>query len=315
MGIVTNSDTLDIKADYRLSAVEVYLSVAIHNLEKLKDLELLGNAGSSSTPQNPKLPSWIPDWSHDNDRRLVKAAVARRRGMSVSGDTQPTLSISADKKVLTVRGAIIDTISRLDATILIGDVDAKPDHATVAGAARIALREKASFESYLAFAEAANKFPEGHEREESLWRTLCCDMTTQVPARRAPAEYATGWKVLRKNHQATKADGSLDWTGIDISDIRENVMNYVALLNAIGVNSAGRNLCVTAGGYLGYVSRGSQIGEKVCILFGSAVPFVLREDKDGFFMLVGECYVHGIMDGEAMKERDMESLGRDFQLL
>ena len=315
MGIVTNSDTMDIKADYRLSAVEVYLSVAIHNLEKLKNPELLGNGGNSSTRQNLKLPSWVPDWSHDNDGRVVIAAVARRRGMSVSGDTQPALSISADKKVLTVRGAIIDTISRLDATILIGNEDAKLDHATTAGAARIALREKASFESYLAFAEAANKFAEGHDREESLWRTLCCDMTTQIPARRAPAEYATGWKVLREHHQATKADGSLDWTGIDISYMRQNVNNYVALLNAIGVNSAGKNLCVTAGGYLGYVSSRSQIGDKICILFGSAVPFILREDKDGFFMLVGECYVHGIMDGEAMKERDMESLSRDFQLI
>jgi hypothetical protein len=315
IGIVTNSDTMDIKADYRLSAVEVFLSVAIHNLEKLKNVELLGNGGSSSTPQNPKLPSWVPDWSHDNDRRVAIAAVARRRGMSVSGDTQPTLSISADKKVLTVRGAIIDTISRLDATILIGDEDAKLDHATTAGEARIALRDKASFDGYLAFAEAANKFPEGHEREESLWRTLCCDMTTQIPARRAPAEYAAGWKVIRKHHQATKADGSLDWTGIDISDIRQNVNDYVALSNAIGANSAGRNLCVTAGGYLGYVSSRSQIGDKVCILFGSAVPFVLREDRDGVFMLVGECYVHGIMDGEAMKERDVESLSRDFQLI
>ena len=111
MGIVTNPDPLEIKADYRLSAEEVYLSVAIHNLEKLKNVELLGNAGSSSTAQNPKLPSWVPDWSHGNDRRAAIAALARRRGMSVSGDTQPTLSISADKKVLTIRGAIIDTIS------------------------------------------------------------------------------------------------------------------------------------------------------------------------------------------------------------
>jgi hypothetical protein len=45
------------------------------------------------------------------------------------------------------------------------------------------------------------------------------------------------------------------------------------------------------------------------------VPFILREDKDGFFMLVGECYVHGIMDGEAMKEQDMGTLSRDLQLL
>jgi len=109
-------------------------------------------------------------------------------------------------------------------------------------------------------------------------------MTTQIPARRAPAEYAMGWKLRR----GTKVDGSIDLTGIDISGIREHVNNYVALSNAIGVNSSGRNLCVTAGG----ISSESQIGAKICILFGSAAPFVLREDRDGVFMLVGECYIH-----------------------
>jgi hypothetical protein len=315
LGIVTNPDSMDIKADYRLSAVEVYLSVAIYNLVKLNNLELLGNGGSSSMRQNTNLPSWVPDWSYDNEDRLAFAPVARRRGMSVSGDTKPTLSISADKRVLTVRGAFIDTISQLDTTTLIGDEDSELDHATTVGAARIALREKTSFDCYLAFAEAANKFPEGHDREESLWRTLCCDMTTQIPARRAPAEYATGWNVLRKHHQATKADGSLDWTGIDISDIRQNVNNYVALSNSIGVNSTGKTLCVTAGGYLGYVSSESQIGDRICILFGSAVPFILRKSKDDFFMLVGECYIHGIMDGEIIKERDIESLSQDFLII
>jgi hypothetical protein len=78
----------------------------------------------------------------------------------------------------------------VDATIIWGDEDAMLDHGTKSGQARIALRSKAAFKNYIAFAEAANKFPEDHEREESLWRTLCCDMTTQIPARRAPAKYA-----------------------------------------------------------------------------------------------------------------------------
>jgi hypothetical protein len=57
-------------------------------------------------------------------------------------------------------------------------------------------------------------------------------------------------------------------------------------MNTIGIHTNGRNLCVTAGGYLGHVPSGSQIGDKICILFGSAVPFVLREDKDGFSSLL-----------------------------
>jgi hypothetical protein len=315
LGIITNSDTMDIKADYRISEAELYLAVAIYSLEKLKNLELLGNGGISSTRQNSKLPSWVPDWSHNNGGRLVISAVARRRGMSVSGDTQPILSISTDKKVLTVRGAIIDTISLLDTTILIGDEGANLDHATTAGGARISLREKASFERYLAFAEAASEFPKGHSREESLWRTLCCDMTTQIPARRVPAEYAAGWRNIRGQQQAINADGALDWDALDLPDLRQNINNFVALSNAIGVNSAGRNLCITTGGYLGYVSNDSQIGDKICILFGSAVPYILREDNNGSFVLVGECYVHGVMDGEAMKERNIEELSRDFQLI
>jgi hypothetical protein len=315
-GIVTDPENISLTADYTLSTEEVYLSVAVHYLDKLKDLGLLANGGLSSAPQNPRLPSWVPDWSHSNDRRPVISAVARRRGMCASGDSQPTLSISADKRILTVRGAIIDTISQLNTTVLLGDEDAMLDHGTKAGVARISLRSKASFEDYIDFAQAASKFPEGHDREESLWRTLCCDITTQIPARRAPAEYAKAWTLLRKQHQATMADGSLDWTGIDKQDFTdENIHHYIALLNAIGYDSAGRNLGVTAGGYLGYVPSSSQIGDKICILFGSPVPFVLREDEGGFFKLVGECYIHGVMDGEAMKERDMETLSRDLQLL
>jgi hypothetical protein len=205
------------------------------------------------------------DEIHGNDRRSVVAAVARNIGMCASGDTQPTLSVSTDKTILSVRGIVIGAISQLDTTILIGDENAKLDHDTKAGLARIALRSKTSFESYMAFAEAVNKFLEGYEREEQLWRTLGCDMTTQIPARRAPAEHPKGWKLLGKQHQATKADGSMDWTGIDMSDFftSDNNLNYIALMNTIGVRSAGRNLCLTAGGYLGHVPSGSQIGDKV----------------------------------------------------
>jgi hypothetical protein len=163
MGVVTNADSMGIKADYRLSTEEVYLSVAVHNLEKLKNLDLLGNGGISSKLQNPKLPTWVPDWSHDNDRRPVIATVARGRGMCASRDSQPILSISADQKILFVRGAIIDTISQLDTTILIGSEDAKLDHGTKAGQARISLRGKASFENYMAFAEAASKFQKARD--------------------------------------------------------------------------------------------------------------------------------------------------------
>jgi hypothetical protein len=49
----------------------------------------------------------------------------------------------------------------------------------------------------------------------------------------------------------------------------------------------------------------SQVGDFICILSGYTVPVVLRhqEDIDGkeYFQLVGECYVHGMIDGESCR--------------
>jgi hypothetical protein len=36
------------------------------------------------------------------------------------------------------------------------------------------------------------------------------------------------------------------------------------------------------------------------VSFGAEVPYILRPRKDQTFLFVGECYIHGIMHGEAM---------------
>jgi hypothetical protein len=57
--------------------------------------------------------------------------------------------------------------------------------------------------------------------------------------------------------------------------------------------------------YIGLAPKPAQVGDLICILFGCCtVPIVLRhcEDKKGavYFQLVGESYMHGIMDEEAV---------------
>jgi len=61
--------------------------------------------------------------------------------------------------------------------------------------------------------------------------------------------------------------------------------------------------------YLGVLSVTRSV-----FFFGASVPFVLRERDDGGFMFLGEAYVHGLMDGEALKEFDIESLSQDFKI-
>ena len=64
---------------------------------------------------------------------------------------------------------------------------------------------------------------------------------------------------------------------------------------------------VTAKRYMGLLPRGTQIGDLVCVFNGAPTPCVLRRrlDNDGY-LLLGECYVHGIMDGEILQMESIE---------
>ncbi|RDW56543.1 heterokaryon incompatibility protein [Coleophoma cylindrospora] len=72
------------------------------------------------------------------------------------------------------------------------------------------------------------------------------------------------------------------------------------------------------------VPTGAEVGDCITVLRGAKVPMILRpiitgerpvaDDFDGKFMLVGPCYVHGFMDGQAF-ERDSSVPEREYELL
>ena len=65
--------------------------------------------------------------------------------------------------------------------------------------------------------------------------------------------------------------------------------------------SCGCCLFVTENGMVGTGLPGMMAGDVSCILFGGSVPYILRPTEiEGQYLLVGECYVEGLMAGEAM---------------
>jgi hypothetical protein len=59
--------------------------------------------------------------------------------------------------------------------------------------------------------------------------------------------------------------------------------------------------------FVGFAPPKTEDGDVVVILFGCSVPVVLRPtgngpDTSGEFQFVGEAYIHGRMDGEALEE-------------
>jgi hypothetical protein len=86
--------------------------------------------------------------------------------------------------------------------------------------------------------------------------------------------------------------------------IRDNKISSVAKEFLIRMRSVVfmRSLMLTKRfNFLGIVPETSENGDLVCIIFGCSVPIVLRQmerdDGGAHFEVVGECYVHGMMDG------------------
>ena len=64
----------------------------------------------------------------------------------------------------------------------------------------------------------------------------------------------------------------------------------------------GRRFARTRNGYMGIVPAATGLGDTVSVVACGAVPHVLRHIESDRYSLVGECYVHGIMDGEVVWE-------------
>jgi hypothetical protein len=73
----------------------------------------------------------------------------------------------------------------------------------------------------------------------------------------------------------------------------------------IDAKARGRKPFVTKKGHLGLGFDHLEPGDAVAVLIGCQVPFVLRKSVGGRYKIVGEAYVDGIMDGEAMVGREI----------
>ncbi|KAK4060261.1 uncharacterized protein Triagg1_10811 [Trichoderma aggressivum f. europaeum] len=83
--------------------------------------------------------------------------------------------------------------------------------------------------------------------------------------------------------------------------------------------AVGRKFFITKKGYFGLGPKKSGPGDRVAVLFGSGVPFVVRKcpsvSGKRAWRIVGECYVHGIMHGEIVQKWNLGSAEAQMLLL
>ena len=280
-----------IRPDYSKTVQQVYTDVAKHLIQTTNDLAVFCYGGLGNS-QISELPSWVPDWSAARkkdgvidymsketftDEKLFKAHHGRRH----------TSTIDNRLKSILCRGLTLDRVKSVH------DVKKRifRDSTHQTGVSR---------QDFFAPLEELGSEPDRvYEFTKELYdiayfRTLSTDGTPYD----SRLSRTSMWEHFPFSSKATSRGPLKGWGPDEV---------WKEAVNSVRQITTGRRMFITDKGYLGLGV--AEVGDTVSILSGGSVPFVLRLNSVGHYQLVSECYVHGVMDGEAVggaREEDFE---------
>lgn len=307
LGLLHDSpNPIDLAPDYTVSVTQLYVSLASLFIHRYHHLGILLN--DEPRPANSSIPSWVPRWGRTYgtltttllDYRLSQfnawpptygpfPALAADHATALSVLAKPVTRITSTTKPM-IKGEVgfCELLSAIDSFFHL-DLDPFADYLPVPttplsmAVARTMMGDLFSQLDY-AFKVGRVTFDRAYDGDANMFRTA---------------------------HTAMKAGpGGLVLIGPDQTVFSDDDMAHiihVAEENFWYANE-GRVFFEAEGGYIGSAPPGTEPGDEVCLVFGSPVPFVLREvpapveavREDVIWrQVVGHTYVHGIMDGEA----------------
>ena len=280
LGIAFGQSESSLRPDYTKDWPQVYTNTTNSLLAHDKKLSILKLVEVKARMET-QIPSWVPDlrsYDHMNFLYQPRLIIRPENLYRSAGDTFTVSQSVGDAKLLAVRGLYVG---------LITSVSKPPDNLTgnVALGARVL-----DGGEWFQFAQGCAKNglypPTGEPLIDAFARLRVGDslgrLGSEHTERPKPGEYPSPGNM---SFSAT-GDGLLRGDREDIG-------------NLILSNTTRRCLFITDSGYMGLTRWSNQVGDKVYVLLGGDMPFVLRP-KNNHFLFRGEAYVHGIMDGEAV---------------
>ncbi|KAH8592869.1 hypothetical protein B0O99DRAFT_629186 [Bisporella sp. PMI_857] len=300
---------VQVTPDYSKPAVEIYRSLTRQYINKRKNLDIICHA---TLPNHMPIPSWVPSWSWYDPGLSV---LPKRRILGAQqfpmywccGDLELDRELLFGTELsgnrLWLNGLKFDAVS------IIGSVATKVQdlglELPINGVTDL-LKEWESMSEICSHVYGANL-------EEAFRRTLLADAIGgkryqgNTPSTLIATE-TDGSALINDCVRESSSDfvyfieGRLEAAGEkSLSSLEEQLNSRIDLLEASMKRATiKRAFFVTEKGYMGLGPSSMEEGDLVYVLSGGQVPFILRPTRlaEGF-SLVGESYVHGIMDGEA----------------
>lgn len=338
LGLVEPKLLDHIVPNYSMPVLDVYAGAVRAAILADTTLEILGRVKrwKSTDESFSRRPSWVPDLREPGKRHAYYLGRRKRRlppSYNASDRSLPMMLASNDPSQLILQGVRLKEVTRR----LVDDTSSNarpnpPDDKHDAmqhwqamycqGAKRLHLpfsclkrgRNGDSISTDILFHKQF--LPERPDDEKLLGVALRRTMT---------ADFYSGGEP-RTLHYDRFFPYLASWSRQEAGDVisRELMEEHEHFVDSVLRN---RRLYIVGDephdGYLCLADADTRVGDWVCILFGGDVPYVLRpnrtdEGPDGTVQtweLIGECYVHGFMDGEALQGRDSSLHTESFVLV
>jgi hypothetical protein len=263
----------------------------------------------------PLKPSWVPDWSTDRVTEALgystKAWTLYRAGRNPT-DQSTTFTgkpskviLSEDKTRITVPAILFDKIAMLGDIVSEATLDIEtPQSGNQSWSPNIQLIKyhykhhtyplsdcsifDAFWRTLLAGRDASGTSAPTNEHSDVF--SLILDSTTgqmpSLPGQTYTPRRQKGFFTL--NNLRSRRPAKI------LEDLRTAMRAALTM----------RRFGITEKGYFALVPRGTRERDQIVVFEGACVPFMVRRVENGY-ELVGEAYVHGVMEGEVLGTADV----------
>ncbi|KAH6694887.1 heterokaryon incompatibility protein-domain-containing protein [Leptodontidium sp. MPI-SDFR-AT-0119] len=290
-----------LRPNYRKSVVDVYIGVIRHLIlnnppEPTNPIPGNPNAGalgflsmtSALKDENENdFPSWLPRWDKPDrsNRNFTTTSLILKPG--ASNALPPQLAESGPSRSLILMGLRITTILEINS---IGPIYPSTLANTIT-------------ELLDSITSKAQRYPAGGTVKEAFTLSL------------------TGGSLKDNNNDFASFES---YHEADLDDYLSYSRNGLSHSPESAAGSFGQNdhpfahavrnkdpFIITANGLIGRGIATVQPGDVICVLLGGKVPYVIRSVED-HYRFVGECYIPGLMNGEAIDDWNANKLSSEW---
>ncbi|MCJ1311257.1 hypothetical protein MMC25_004928 [Agyrium rufum] len=305
---------------YHLSLRDTYLAVARHILSSSDPFRLFNARAPAldNRQEEDSFPTWAPDWSQrvalmpctqDFERGTIyQAGGPEPQSARISQSTDGPDSLSIRGKIISSLTTFVDKNS--DALRQAFEHAHYPDQPTwlkwylPIGSLYIystfcclvdcydsckSSRPKRTIEQF--FLATCWSVSPAKCDIQTFWKTMACALTNARTRNEAMLFENQLMKYAERDHQHNESD-----------TVQASFLYNLEAWTQV------RKFCVTSTGQIGWVPREAQIDDVICVFDGARLPYVLRRAPAGdAYTIVGHCFIHGIMFGEAMEDDQTRS--------